>query len=82
MLIIFIQDKDIKSTKQFYLSSEIKNLLRKAFLGFHQLIWLFNVSSIKVKLFFFSQAICIITPCIKSRICKIYDIYDIFFFNL
>lgn len=37
-LIMYIQGKDTKINNQLYLSPEIKNLLRKAFIGFHQLI--------------------------------------------
>ena len=37
-LIMCTQDKDTKINDQLYLSPEIKNLLRKAFIGFHQLI--------------------------------------------
>lgn len=37
-LIICIQDKDTKINNQLYLSPEIKNLLRKAFIDFHQLM--------------------------------------------
>ena len=46
-LIMCIQDKDTKINDQLYLSPEIKNLLRKAFIGFHQLIWLFVLKCFK-----------------------------------